>query len=428
MSEPTESTTPTSGTPPAPRIATSRSSTARTAATLISQYTAVPTENNSDTGLVYIEISAAKLYSTYANTLKPIVYGNFRNIGARTLTDQADRNLLDNVILTVATNAVIATYAVCHTKACKLNAGAISLFGNYSPVDCTRFPALTSLLINSIGPVEAPALPYRCTFVPYIVWDNVHDLITQANYTSHLYELFIQAMKRGKTVAMSDVDVSNNQSNHWWTLFMSNVQTTTTGATTRTGDITAFCPFSFADRDHAVILAAFVIEETLYDVPGPLVTATVGPFARMYPPTSVEDIPDVYRTSLAVNPHVPAIFATFTKVSNMSHASAVTFGILQNDSNISDLAFETVTLGPAPEYDYPVDYSITNPSKKRKTSEKASAKSTSMTTRSGLATDTIESTPAALYIATVYYFDHRLLDKVPIARRSTVVTQANQLE
>jgi hypothetical protein len=401
----------------------SRSNLSTSANRLIAEYTLTRFQNNSSTDLVYIKISVPTLFSTYANTLKPIVFGNFRNIGARTITDAADTAFLNNVVRTVATNAVICTYAVAFNKAARINAGSATRFGDYNPVDANRFPALTTLLVSSLGPLEASHLPYKCTFIPYLVAADVAVLINQAGYNVSFYESFLQAMKRGRTISMTDVDVSSVDSSPWWTLFMNNTRPTATGNNVTPGQITAFNPNSFDDRNPAVLLGSMVLEDTLYDLPGPVITTVIGPFASIRAPTSIADIPAPFNDALHINKHVPAIYVTFTKVSDINHASAVYLGRYQNDEDIvdlSDLNFDEPS---------PTDTSGTSTATKK---TKTGKKSTRTTTTTTTVTDALENVGlydfTGMYTATVLYFDHVIAYRVPYTRRATIVTDANKLE
>jgi len=406
------------GLPPA------RSFLSTTANRLIAEYSLARTENNSDTDLVYIKINVNHLFSTYANTLKPIVYGNFRNIGARTVTDNADTTFLNNVILTVATNAVVCTYAVAFNKAAKLDAGAVTLFGDFNPVDANRFPALTSSLITSLGPVEAQHLPFKCTFIPYLDRTDVNALIQQNGYTTHFYESFLQAMKRGRTVLMTDVNVHEVRSSAWWTLYMDNQRPSVTGNVVLPGHITAYNPNSFDDRETAIILAALVLEDTLYDLPGPLITTTIGPFACANHPRTINDIPEPFNSGIHINRHVPALFIKFEHFDELNHANALTFGQIQDDDAITGLSEL-----PFPDSALPSKATqVVQPPTKKTKSGTSSVSST--TTKSG-PTDSLAQVGTdthGLYTATVLYFDHVLANKVPHSRRSNVVTDANKAE
>jgi len=376
--------------------------------------------------LTYVKIKVDVLYSTYANTLKPIVYGNFRNIGARTVTDLVDITFLDNVITTVATNAIICTYAVCFNKAARIDSNAVTLFGNFNPVDVNRFPSLTTLLISAMGPLEASHLPYKCTFIPYLVETEVTALTNQAGYTTHYYESFLQAMKRGRTISMADVDVHTRESSPWWTLYMDNVRPTRTGTVSTPGHITAYNPNSFDDRSTAIILGSIVLEDTLFDLPGPLIVATVGPFAAIRIPRNIDDIPDPFNTSVSINPHYPAIHISFAEDRSLTHSDALTFGIIQNDENIINLSGLHHELSDEDSNTTTAVAASRQPTKKSKTS-RGNAKATEA---SGPANSLEPVGPqhASLYLATVIYFDHKLANRVPHLRRSNVVTDSNKLE
>lgn len=398
-----------------PGIITSRNNITTCANRLIAEYTLTRYQNNSEVDLVYIKLDVPTLFSTYANTLKPIVFGNFRNIGARTITDQSDKTFLDNVVRTVATNAVICTYAVAFNKAASIDAGAVTKFGDFNPVDANRFPALTTLLVSSLGPLEANHLPYKCTFVPYFQHAEVNNLINQTGYSPSYYESFLQAMKRGRTINMSDVDVHTKESSPWWTLYMDNLRPTTAGTRTTPGHITAYNPNSFDERNPAILLASMVLEDTLYPLPGPLIVATIGPFASMREPTTVDDIPDMFMGPNHVNKHVPALFVKFTQGDQLTHATALTFGEYQKDREIAKLS------------DLPTDNPAAKPPPQKRTKSASATPESEVITNVPYADDTVSTRrEVALYTATVIYFDHIIAYKVPHNRRANIVTDANK--
>lgn len=403
------------GAVPGPRPP-ARSNVASTAQRLIAEYTLTRHENNTEPTIRYIQINANMLFSTYSNTIKPIVYGNFRNVGARTVTDAADTAFLDNVVRTVATNAVVASYAVAYTKAAVIDASSSTRFGDYDPVDCLRFPTLTSHLINALGPVEAVQLPYKCTFIPVIRRRHVEVLLAQNGYTSHYYESFLQAMKRGRTIAMSDVDVNTRDSTQWWTLYFENVRPSQDSP----GHITAFSPFSFDDRNSTTLIASLVCEDTLYALPGPIIVHTIGPFVATREPQDLDDIPPPFNERVYWNRHVPAIAYRFLPAdTTLTEAGLVHYGHLQGDQDILNLTNLFYDLGSDEEED-PSEKKVTRGKKK-----KSGKKNEGSTTDS---LDEVSDNVAFLYVCRIMYFDCKIADQVPHYRRSTVVTSSNALE
>jgi hypothetical protein len=392
-----------------------RSNVAATAQRLVAEYTLTRFENNSEPDIRYVMIRTPTLFSSYSNTLKPIVYGNFRNIGARTVTDAVDTTFLDNVIRTVATNAVVATYAVAYNKAARIDASSSTRFGDYDPVDCLRFPTLTTHLVNSFGPVEATQLPYKSTFIPVIPRQEVENLLTQQGYVSHYYESFLQAMKRGRTIAMSDVDVNTRDSTHWWTLYYENVRPAN-GPPEIPGHISAYSPFSFDERSSTVLLASVVVEDTLYELPGPVIVHTLGPFAATREPQSLADLPHPYNGRTYFNRHVPAIaylFEQFGEDGHISEAGLVHCSHIQEDERLLNETQLYVDLGDEAE-------GTGSRTKKKKNILNEGA--------SHDALDAVDSETAQLYTCKIMYFDHKLANSVPHKRRSNIVTSANSLE
>lgn len=435
MADEVASPTPPSGPPPpsgAQRAVDSgpgpgalppaRSNVSSTAQRLIAEYTLTRFENNSEPDLRFIALSATRLFSTYSNSIKPIVYGNFRNVGARTVTDAADTTFLDNVVRTVATNAVVASYAVCYNKAARLDANSVARFGDYDPVDCLRFPTLTTHLVNALGPVEAHHLPYKCTFIPTIKRTDVDALLTQAGYTSHYYESFLQAMKRGRTIAMSDIDVNTRDSTHWWTLYYENIRPNNDVP----GHISAYSPFSFDDRNSTSLLASVVCEDTLYDLPGPIIVHTLGPFAATRTPTSLNDLPDPFNGRLYYNRHVPAIAFKFIKHEDdvaLTEAGVIHCASIQGDPDLlphTSLYYDLGTEEPA----------TTSTTKTGRTRKKtASTKSGKVNEGSNTdALDTLDPNDICMYTCQILYFDHKIANQVPHNRRSNIITAANALE
>lgn len=411
-----------------------RTSLSTVAARLIADYSLGPFTANTATDLVHIKLSAASLYSTYANTLKPIVYGNFRNIGARTLSESADTTLLDSVVATVATNACVASYSVLLNKCIKEDASMITEFGRHAHVDSLRFPALTTLLVNSLGPVQTDTQPYRCKFLPYLVWTEIETLLAGSGYKSSYQEIFNTAMQRGRTIQMTDVDVNNNTSSHWWTLYTNNhiptVDASGNPALQRRNTLSVYCPFRFAERDDATVLGAVALETTLYEAPGPIISAVIGPFATISQPRTIDDIPKQFRNSLAVNSHYPARLILFDKVCRMTNAHALAFGDLQQDEAIYKLASAGCTSESvnAPTFEENVEFTEYSDNKKRKidaSSLRTVTLTTSTSTKPGI-TEQVNNTQAKLYYATILYFDHHLVRDVTLHQRNAIITSANQ--
>jgi hypothetical protein len=252
----------------------------------------------------------------------------------------------------------------------------------------------------------------------------VNDLIAQAGYSSHYYESFLQAMKRGRTIAMSDVDVNTKDSTHWWTLYYENQRPTSTGGVTTPGHIIAYSPFSFDDRSSTVLLGAIVTEETLFDLPGPIITHTVGPFAALRTPVTLDDIPAAFKGRTFYNRHVPAIAYFFTKTDDLNNAGAILYGHMQNDQTITDLTQLF--------YEYDSDESTPPPARttsKSRTAKKSSKKDKSFNKDSTAdALNPVGPATSGLFVCTIMYFDHVIANSVPHIRRANVVTSANALD
>jgi hypothetical protein len=221
---------------------------------------------------------------------------------------------------------------------------------------------------------------------------------------------------------MTDVNVSEVTSSAWWTLFMDNKRPTTTGNVTTPGHITAYNPNSFDDRDLCVLLGSIVLEDTLYDLPGPLITVTVGPFACLRPPVSIDDVPDVFKTNLSINPHVPGIYIDFKRVEKLNHASALQYGFYQKNASIAEVSDLPISS------DEPGTLSATVSASQTTKRQKTSSSTSAATSATGPADSLGEVGPdgSGLYTATVIYFDHVLANRVPHIRRSNVVTDANK--
>jgi hypothetical protein len=313
-------------------------------------------------------------------------------------------------------------------KAARIDSYSIMRFGSYAPIDSVRFPIMATTLCNSLGPIESTQLPYKCTFIPYMTRTEIDDMFQQAGYTNHYYESFLQAMRRGRTIMMTDVNIHEQTSSHWWTNYYENVRPSTQGGVTTPGHITAFCPFSYDQRDNNVLLAAIVTEDTLYELPGPCITSKIGPFARMYPPTVIDDIPEHFRSRIAINRHVPAITVKFEEYGSLNHITAVTYGEIQKDQAILDLSafkfkLDTAAAAPAPASTTATTTTSKGPATSTRSKSRLSTESTLKPPTDPL--EIVGPSGAGLYIATIIYFDHRLADRLPYGRRTAIVTAAN---
>merc|ERR1719223_2509743 len=115
--------------------------------------------------------------------------------------------------------------------------------------------------------------------------------------------MFRLAMQRAHySIMMSDIDINNEDSSHWWTLHV--VQTTPTSANAPTHQ-TTYSPISFTDLDNATTLAGAILSTTLYDFPGPIHTARIGPFVSHTGASTSTDIPAALRDDIGFNVSPP---------------------------------------------------------------------------------------------------------------------------
>lgn len=437
-----------------PNEPSSRTSVAIVAARLQSDGTIVNSFHNSEPAIKRIEIVPNRLIEMFDNILRPIVYGNYRGLGVRTVTNQADTQYLDSAIFTVAVNAVQACYAVGYTKTQKVNYGSVFQYGGRPEVDKFKLPAMVALLCNSFGPITRARESYRCTFIPILVKNDVDALRADPRYDSRKEEMFRLAMQRAHySITMSDVDIANEISSCWWMLHVA--QTTEAGAVQPTHQA-VYSPVSHADLDTASTLASVVLSSTLYDFPGPIHTSKIGPFVARDHADSIADIPAPLRDDLALNVSPPVRLFRFVPDRTATQADVIAFGAIQGDAaltaradpglrdpnrligqidrtfrdHIQDLHdYYTTDESTTDTAQTAVTVTGTDPSPQKKPPAKRhrtpSERPEPLHTQPVFAEPGNQVLGLSIYTVEVYYFDHVQLDNFPISRREGIVTEAN---
>jgi hypothetical protein len=286
----------------------------------------------------------------FRNTLRPLIFANHRNLAVTDVVTPGNRATLERITYTIATSAVNATRQVLYNKAVRVNRSTLALFGELRQQEKFEFPAVTTLLINSAGPIERARESYRVNFVPYITSDEVDQLYQQDCYDPAFEETFGLAMSRAHySLRMTEVDIYNEISSHWWTTYMEgfdphNVHfpNNATLDYTHFRRVNAYQPMSFRDLDDATAFACISLEETLYDLPGPCFTSEVGPFVVAMEHPTFNDIPPHFREDIAINKSPPVRLTTFTPREQITHADAVHYGRFQGDRALFDAAHPSV--------------------------------------------------------------------------------------
>jgi hypothetical protein len=434
-----------------PNPAASRTKIAVVATRLQADGTIINGYSNDEPAIKRIHIKVDNLLAFFTSSIVPIVYGNYRGLGVRTVTAAADVAYLNSAIYTVATNAVQACYAVGFTKTQKVNYGSVLLYGGRPEVDKFTFPALTALFVNSFGPITRARESYRCTFVPILNKTDVEALRLDPRYDPRKEEMFRLSMQRAHySIMMSDIDIHNEETSNWWTLHV--VQTTPPGQATPTHQ-TAYSPFSFTDLDNATTLAGAILSTTLYDFPGPVHTARIGPFVAHTGASTPADIPAALRDDLGFNVSPPVRLYEFEASRPATQADVIAFGPIQSNPAITNLA-DPVLLNPGQALqeldrihrnfvdDLDIWYASLDSSKKAKTAAASTAiTATAGDKRSQPSTSRPDPVYAlashydmhdqvnghSLFTVKVYYFDCVILDNFPLSRGESIITEAQSV-
>lgn len=396
-----------------------------TAADLVARFVVSENYMNYKPRFNSIKLDVANLHCTFQNAIRPIVYGNYRNLGAHGFTGTNDKNLLDGVTYTIAANAVVTAFAVMYNKAVAIDNSMASLFERDVSSVSTKYPALLSLLIQTLGPYKTSTLPYKCFFVPYIKYSDTRSLFSNQSYSSEYNIAFASAMERSRKVCMTDVDIKSTDSTPWWMLHRSFKDETDNANANQT----VFSPTEFQNRTASVTLGAVCLHDTLYDFPGPLTTAQIGPFLYRGIPTDVSQIPDVPRTESSFVSHYPAHDFRFLVLRGpdahtkdkpgyeLTKADLYSFGLTQyDDEAVKDLDPE-IQISEGDEEEF-----LPSKSKKRKPKR---------VTRRTVAEQSINGKDPVLHwnilICQVLYFDTVLFIDLPVNERKSIITEANSL-
>jgi hypothetical protein len=358
--------TPTPSNIPKPKIglSVSNSQVAKVAVELIHKGTIINLCNNIAPEHKMIRLKPEPLLALFTNTVKPIIYANARNLGINDFTIPNNQIRLNNITFTVCVSAIKGLRAVIYNKAMRIDNATLALFGNRPKMEEYSFPALTTLLINSCGPITRTHESYRCIFIPYITHQDVEDLKTSPHYFPNYLELFTLALNRAHySIRSTDIDLYNKDQSHWWTLHVVALKSheyeikspdsrTNSSASATTDPLTqtvkiidrvnVYSPMSFKDIDHATTFASICLDETLYDLPGPCYTSTFGPFVTDSLPVEIADIPAPFDTDLCINISPPVRLTTFSEARALTNIDAVSLGMTQNDTDLVDTVSPSV--------------------------------------------------------------------------------------
>lgn len=300
---------------------TSRTSISEVTSRLVSEMTIIRNVDNRDPLIKLIHINVAGLLTLFRRMVRPFARAIHRYLGLQDPTNDPN-NIIRNTTYTVAADAVAATMAVMYRKAVKRNPGSAQTFGGIPIGDKFQNINIISLLANSIGPLERERDPYRCLFIPYITQAEVQATLTDPWYTPRLAKQFFLTISRSYTqVELTDIDVFNDTSSPWWTLYP-----------VQDGDNrNVYSPYNFNDQDSASVLASISLDDALYALPGPLHTATVGPFVAQNAPANINDIPAALRRDVDINESPPVVLIQPERIREATAAELIAHANRHND-------------------------------------------------------------------------------------------------
>jgi len=392
------------------------------AAKLVSDFIVSEGTNNSLPRIQSVKLLVDNLHKTFANSIRPIVFGNYRNLGTHGFTAANDVATLNGITFTVAANAVKTAMIVMYNKAVSIDNSLAQLFNRDQTAGATKFPALLSLLIQSLGPYKTTTLPYKCYFIPYLTWPEVQPLFAHADYNSEYQIAFNQAMIRCRQVCMTDVDFGSKESTPWWTIH----RAFSDDVNNERSSLTVFCPQEFQNRTHSISLGAVCLHATLYDYPGPVMSAQIGPFIYRGIPTEIEDIPDTVLREFAYKPQPYARDVRFCAIRGpeasltdpqITKAEMYAFALIQSNQDLFNGLDASIHLEEGEDLGDP------NSPKARKKRRKIAKRK--VLKQSIDATDQIDGWN--IYMCEIMYFDYMMFRELPIAERKLIITEANSL-
>lgn len=293
---------------PAPKaFPTGRNVINREIERIVASQTYAPIHNQHQYPHYQHNVDVLQLYNVYFNQIKPLIYGNYRSLGARGITDVADTNLLNNCVRALATQAVVATHTVGFNKVKRIDALAAASYNSYPMADNHSYPTSVSTLITSFGPFELTTqVPYRCIHIPIIDWTDVTDLLNHIDYHPELATMALETISKSKLFSLTQVDTHATASSPWWLLHPHHTRD-------RNGQIevlNVYSPFPFEDRDQALVIASFFIDELLVPAPAGANFTQTRQYNFNYEPTRVEQFPATSRSFPEFNDHQPAYHGT----------------------------------------------------------------------------------------------------------------------
>jgi hypothetical protein len=394
---------------------------------------------NSEPIVKVINLDTTALVELFTNQLQPLIYANARQLSLYGAQNANDTNELDAIIYTLAIGATKAARTTAFMKAKPFLSNLGALFGTHPDNEKYRYPAATTLLISSLGPVVSERLSYRCEFIPCITQQDIDALYNDARY-SVLHErnaAFI--LKQIPTwVTCTDVNVEETISSPWWML---HIVPSKHNKGLRTCN-NAYLPVSFNDIDNAICIAAISMDTTLYEFPAMCHTAKVGPFVTKTNASDFEDIPLRLRNDLTINESPPVMLYQFKHVRNATNADLI-FEYLF-DQTLNDI------LSPCPDIfcnteaetkkvNADTEHAVQQFVKAHKSQTKAAspdkqAKKRAKTPVSFIPPenpnypkldDEAYGAEYSVFFAEIYYFDHQILKDFRIATRNQIILSAN---
>jgi hypothetical protein len=206
---------------PSPRnVVTGRTKFSAEISALVADQSITPFHNNRMYPLHPVHLNAHALHVLFRNLLDPLIRPFYRFIGARNLTDQTELQIIDDVIRSVAKDALYALHACAYNGAISVSAMMAQQFGATPQVAGTEFPISLVVIINSTGPITiGETAPFRGTYVPHLSLAEIDAVPMRAggNYMPQAYNLFLEAARKSKSMSLAHIDVHAKAPSPWWT-------------------------------------------------------------------------------------------------------------------------------------------------------------------------------------------------------------------
>jgi hypothetical protein len=412
-----------------------RTSISITASKLAADMSITKLTRNTEPLINSVVLDVAVIIRFFQSIVEPFVELIHPLLGVRD-PDLDVNGILDSTTYTIAVDALSATYAVMYHKATRINARSAFLFGHPPRTDKFTSINLISFFANAFGPYETEGPPYRCIYVPYFTRDEIDNAITDNRYNQRLAIHFLDTIKTSyPNIELTMIDPYTEPSSPFWMMYA-----TTNGPNLRT----VYSPITYNEIDSASQLASILLDQPMYNIPGPLTTAVIGPYVAKGDTFNSNQIPDNLLTPVSRNTSRPVIHITGRKIRNALWYEMLTHSTNQNDQEMRNAipacirhpnTWMTQQLTPLDDYISQSEKIITGqlptPTKpepgevtpKKKKGEKHPKLPPKPVYPTG--TSPMDSCPHySVFNATILYFDHILIERFPVSRRTQIVRDA----